>query len=100
MTGTRSGNEVLLTAEGTENDGSLVFKIPAQAGPVYLDGIHLLEAETSPLRPDSVVRFVYNASKGATTLKLDGVYLDAKGKTYFGKITLEPYSSVVLVRKS
>lgn len=44
------------------------------------------------------VRYEFNATKVAKTIALDATYADAKNVTYSGSITLQPYSSVVLVR--
>jgi parallel beta-helix repeat protein len=44
-------------------------------------------------------RFEYNAGKTAKSISLDAVYKDAGGKTYQGQVTLDPYSSKILVRQ-
>ena len=44
-------------------------------------------------------RFEYNAGKTTKSISLDGMYKDAGGKTYQGQVTLEPYSSKILMRQ-
>ncbi len=43
-------------------------------------------------------RFEYNATTTAKTIALDASYVDAKNKSYSGSITLQPYTSLVLIR--
>lgn len=47
---------------------------------------------------DNNTRFEYNATGAAKTVTLDGTYRDADNKTYAGKVTLQPFSSVVLMK--
>jgi len=44
------------------------------------------------------IRFEYNPTKTNKVIVLSGNYVDVKGKTYSGSVTLQPYSSVVLIR--
>jgi parallel beta-helix repeat protein len=43
------------------------------------------------------LRFEYNSSSSAKTIALNGNYVDVKNQSYSGNITLEPFSSVVLI---
>ena len=43
------------------------------------------------------IRFEYNSTPSAKTVALDGTYLDIRNQSFSGSITLEPYSSVVLL---
>lgn len=47
---------------------------------------------------DDNARFEYNASGSPKTVTLNGTYRDANNKSYSGKITLQPYSSIVLMK--
>ena len=46
----------------------------------------------------SDLRFEYNATSQNKTISLNASYVDAKGNTYDGSITLAPYSSAVLIK--
>jgi hypothetical protein len=46
------------------------------------------------------IRFEYNASNSNKVVSLDGSYIDVKGNTYSGSITLAPYSSAILIFSS
>ncbi|WP_162944775.1 carbohydrate-binding protein [Flavisolibacter nicotianae] len=48
----------------------------------------------------SDIRFEYNASNTSKTVSLDASYIDMKGQTYSGSLTLAPYSSIVMVKTS
>lgn len=48
---------------------------------------------------DQATRFEYNAGNTTKTISLDGTYIDAKGVTHNGNISLPPYSSAVLVKQ-
>ena len=47
--------------------------------------------------PDDL-RFEYNASSSAKTVPLDATYIDVKGNSYNGTITLQPFTSAVLIK--
>lgn len=44
------------------------------------------------------LRFEYNASASSKTISLGAKYIDAKGESYNGSITLAPYTSAVLIK--
>jgi hypothetical protein len=46
----------------------------------------------------TAVRFEFNATKVAKTIALDATYTDAKSINYSGSITLQPYTSAILIR--
>ncbi|MBB1284783.1 right-handed parallel beta-helix repeat-containing protein, partial [Flavisolibacter sp. BT320] len=50
--------------------------------------------------PDEYLKFEYNASSSARTISLGETYMDARGNTYSGEVTLQPYTSIVLIRTS
>ncbi len=44
------------------------------------------------------IRFEYNVTKSPTTISLAGKYITADSKIYDGSITLQPYTSAVLIK--
>jgi hypothetical protein len=44
------------------------------------------------------IRFEYNDSSKPKTINLNGSYRDVKKNTIKGQITIEPYSSVILIK--
>ena len=59
--------------------------------------VHSKRAIKSPASVD-IQRFEYNATSAAKTITLDAKYLGVDGTVYNGSITLEPYTSKILVR--
>jgi len=59
-------------------------------------------SQKSPLTVSNIqdLRFEYNPTASSKTINLETSYIDLTGKTYAGSITLEPYSSAVLLRNS
>jgi hypothetical protein len=50
--------------------------------------------------PDDYVRFYYNPTNKNKTVTLDANYLDVKDLVYSGTISLAPYTSIILMKKS
>ena len=50
-----------------------------------------------PVTNMNSVQFLYNASTSGMTIKLKGTYVSVTGERYSGKITLDPYTSVILM---
>jgi len=44
------------------------------------------------------IRFEYNPASTSKTITLSGNYIDVKGNAYSGTLTLQPYSSIVLIK--
>jgi parallel beta-helix repeat protein len=95
---TRTENEVYFVAE-SDQAASLVFDFSDQ-GTFWLDNIQLHEVNvTQVLRPEDNTRFEYNATQQRKTVALDGTYVDPRNRKYSGSISLEPFTSAVLLRE-
>lgn len=66
----------------------------------WLDNIEVREAEVALINPKEKILFEYNPTKTEKTIPLNGTYVDANNQTYSGKITLAPFSSIVLMNTS
>ncbi|MEO6915166.1 MAG: right-handed parallel beta-helix repeat-containing protein [Chitinophagaceae bacterium] len=93
----RSYCEVLFTASGSEADAALGMDIEEQVNPVYIDNLQLNPVQVTMTNPDDMIRFVFNNSSSERTYPLNGNYVDAKGNSFSGSITLPPYQSAVLL---
>ncbi len=100
ITGGRTEQEVLLLPTVDESAASIGFKIPEQNGSVYFDNIQLVEANVTVTNPDDSIRFVYNPETGSKSFALNNTYADIANNTYNSSITVAPYSSAVLLKKS
>jgi parallel beta-helix repeat protein len=67
---------------------------------LWLDDVEFYEADVTLLDPDNRIRFEYNASNTAKTIPLDAAYVDVKNKPFSGAITLQPYTSIILLKDS
>ena len=68
-------------------------------GAVWVDNVMLQEADITATNPDNYIIFKYNPTANTKTFSVNSTYYDAKGVTYSGKITLQPYSSIVLFKQ-
>lgn len=89
--------EVLFNTPVSEADARIVFQLNSEDGPLWLDNIELYEADISITRPDDYIRFEYNATNAVKVISLDKPYVDAKNNLYQNKLSLQPFSSVVLI---
>ncbi|HVG15556.1 MAG TPA: right-handed parallel beta-helix repeat-containing protein [Chitinophagaceae bacterium] len=94
----RNEHEFLITSAPTDMDMALKIETYTQS-PFQIDNLRFYEAEASITNPDDSIRFEYNASTLAKTIELDGMYVDVNDTSYFGKVTLQPYSSIVLIKQ-
>ncbi|MEP6713588.1 MAG: right-handed parallel beta-helix repeat-containing protein, partial [Ferruginibacter sp.] len=94
----KTTHEFLFTAPTTAAAASFMIEIQQSSGTVYLDDIELYEADATPLNIDDQIRFEYNATKAVKTFTLDASYLGVDNTVYNGSITLQPYTSKILMR--
>lgn len=95
---TKQDHEFLLTATASESDATLQLEVQQTSGDTYIDDIQFYEADATPLDINSQLRFEYNASKNPKSVPLDANYIGVDGASYNGSITLQPYTSKVLIR--
>lgn len=97
---TRTENEVLFTAPIAEVNASIVIEMYEEDSTLWLDNIQLHKAAASVTNPEHFIRFEYNATNVNKTFFLDVPYLDSKNRIYTGLITLAPYESLILMKKT
>lgn len=96
----RTDNEVLFSFPESDNNGQIVFQFNDRDSTVYLDNVQLYEADVTVTNPDDYVRFEYNPSNTPKTISLDATYIGVDSTIYSGDVTLQPYSSVILMKQS
>jgi hypothetical protein len=94
----RSDHEFLFTAPETQAGGSFVIEIEQNSGTTYIDNVQFYEATATVYDAESQLRFEYNATKTAKTIALDAKYIAVDGTAYSGSLTLQPFTSVILVK--
>lgn len=96
---TRKEYEFLFPHPASQSNTGLVFSTDARGFTFWLDNIKLYEAEVTMLDLDNLVRFEYNATKTSKTINLGSTaYTDIKNKVYTGSVTLQPYTSIILLK--
>ncbi|WP_394767798.1 right-handed parallel beta-helix repeat-containing protein [Ferruginibacter sp.] len=91
-------HEFLLTASASESNATLQLEFQQTSGATYIKNIQFYSANATPIDINSVLRFEYNATKAATTVALDANYIGVDGSQYNGSVTLQPYTSKVLIK--
>ena len=66
----------------------------------FLKKIRATESGASLLPFNNPVRFEYNATTQTKTVSLGANYVDVKNNKYSGSVTLQPFTSVVLIKTS
>ena len=99
---TRSEVELLFTlSKDIPNAFLVVINDDATLCPTWwLDNLTVQESNVTYSDVNDFVRFEYNATSDSKNISLDGTYVDVRNKTYNSAITLAPYTSVILMRKS
>jgi len=100
LTTNRSDNQVLFSSPATESNAQIVFQFNDRDGAAYLDNVKLFSSDVTITNPDQYVRFYYNPTGQSKTITLDAYYVDVKNIIYSGKLTLKPYTSIILTKKS
>ncbi|MBC7829712.1 MAG: right-handed parallel beta-helix repeat-containing protein [Chitinophagaceae bacterium] len=94
---TRTENEFLFHAPGND-PVLLVFQATYAESAYYIDNLELREATVSVTNPDDSILFVYNETATVKTITLNATYKDVKEQVYYPSISLQPFSSAVLIK--
>jgi hypothetical protein len=92
--------EILFNPVISENDSYLQFEIKEADGPLWFDTITLYEADVTLINPDDCIRLEYNATQNDITIPLTEDYIDVKNNLYSESVTLKPFTSILLLKKS
>ena len=91
-------HEFLFTAPATDANGSFVIEIEQNSGTTYIDNIGFYEADAEVYNADDYLRIEYNATTSAKTIALGANYIGVDTTYYPGTITLQPFTSKILVK--
>jgi len=76
----------------------VVFDVPEQPSPLYLDNVKLEPVEATPTNPGQYISFFYNPTTSGKSFGTNGQSYDAAGNSYPNNVKLEPFASAVLVQ--
>lgn len=99
LTKTRTENQFLFSPTATESNASMQFEIDEADSTLWIDNIELYEANVTLTNPDDYIRFEYNATQLPKTITLSDSYIDVKNNPYSGSLTLQPFTSIILLKK-
>ena len=92
-------HEIQFSGEhSTQTNAKLYIQFSQNSSTTYIDDIQFYEATTTPTNINDYLRFEYNASNSAKTVALDAKYIGVDSTVYNGTVTLQPYTSVVLIK--
>ena len=95
---TRKECEILFEVTTTEANARIDFRLDEGDSTVWLDNIDIREANVTKTSPDDYIRFAYNPTNSPVDIILHDNYIDVRNNKYSGKITLAPYSSIILLK--
>ncbi|MFT3979749.1 MAG: right-handed parallel beta-helix repeat-containing protein [Ferruginibacter sp.] len=90
-------HEFLLPNPSMNIGASFVMEYEQNSGTTYFDKVEFYEVDATITNINDSVRFDYNATPSANTVYFSGIYGDVYGNSYNGSITLQPYTSAVLL---
>jgi len=94
----RKDHEILFNAPTTDAGASFIIEIEQNSGTTYIDNLEFYEAAATVYDQSSQIRFEYNPTKVVKTITLDGNYTAVNGTVYSGTLTLQPFTSIILVK--
>jgi parallel beta-helix repeat protein len=77
----------------------LVLQFEEKDAPIWIDDLDVHTATMVAVNPDDFIKYLFNYQSVTSTVSLDGTYLDARGNSYTGSITLGAWSSAVLIKQ-
>ena len=107
ITSTQSGSvkagveqhEIVFSGEhSTQTSAKIYILFSQNNSTVYIDDIQFYEATVTPTNVDDYLRFEYNATNAVKTISLNAKYISVDSTVYNGSVTLQPYTSVVLIK--
>jgi parallel beta-helix repeat protein len=94
----RLENQLLLKATYSSSTASVMFQLSNGDQTVWIDNLQLFEVNTTEINVDEYVQFKYNNTLSVKTLSLHTPMIDVKGIRYGNSITLQPFTSAVLMK--
>ena len=100
LTTTRAENQLLFTAPTSETNVMIALELNGKDCPFWLDNFQVFEANVTMTNPDDYIRFDYNTTGLPKKIAINGTYIDAKNISHSGTVTIDPFSSVVLMKQA
>ncbi|MEX2513461.1 MAG: right-handed parallel beta-helix repeat-containing protein [Cyclobacteriaceae bacterium] len=96
----KSEVSILFTNQVNEENAVIILKTMDAQNSFWLDNLVLQEVGAQMTDPEAYFLFEYNDSAQPKVISLPGTYVDLDNNLFSGTITLDPFSSVILIKKS
>jgi hypothetical protein len=96
----RTENEFLFNAPVSTSRTIIAFEGYGPDGPYWMDNLQMYDVNITVANPDDYIRFLFNPTTNAQSYNINGNYVDAKNNAFSGNITLQPFTSAVLIKQS
>ena len=97
ITPSRKEYEFLFSSPLSESDASIGFETSSKSLYFWMDNVKLSEASASITDPGDSIRFEFNNTNYTKYISLNRNYIDVKNNKYSGTISIQPYSSIILM---
>jgi hypothetical protein len=94
----RMENQLLLTPTFSSSNVSVMLQLSNGDPTIWIDNLQIYEVTTADINLNEYVQFKYNNTLVAKTISLNMPMIDAKGIKYSNSITLQPFTSAVLMK--
>lgn len=91
-------HEFLFAAPAGDANASFVIELEQSSGLTYIDDIEFYEADADVYDVNDYLRFEYNTGNAPVTINLGANYTGVDSSYYAGTITLQPFTSKILVK--
>lgn len=98
FTNQKNAYQVLFSKPITDADVNIAFETYDQSISYLYDNVSLYDAEVAVTNPDNYILFNYNATSTAKQITFNGTYLGMDSVKYTGSATLQPYTSLILIK--
>ncbi len=95
---TVKSHEFLFAAPTTDANASYVIEIEQSSGITFIDDIEFYEVDADVYNVEDYLRFEYNATNSPVTINLGANYTGVDTTYYPGTITLQPFTSKILIK--
>ena len=93
-------HEVVFSGEhSTQPNAAIFIQFSQDSSTVYLDDVQFFEATVTPVNVDEYLRFEYNPTNFEKKISLLGNYMSVDSTFYSNTVTLQPYTSIILLKK-
>lgn len=94
----RNDYEFVFTAPQNLANVYMIFTVYSQLGDLWIDNIDITEVSANITNPADSIRFVYNETGSIVNVSLGGSYKDLRNNLYSSFISLQPFSSAILIK--